>query len=135
MIALWSALSDRASEETRLLSDYAPEDELKIQGEENGGKAFTGLDRHGTHGLSDGRALAQGGPFGRDLEPDPRQGRTAGEKGRADCRSPEPACRRGHRVHDGVGRQGSRTGLFRPKRPARQPFRSAAENPGRLLID
>src|SRR5205085_11321264 len=110
MIALWSALSDRASEESRLLSDYAPDDELKIQGEENGGKAFTRLDRHGTHGLSDGRALAQGRLSGRDLEPNPWQGRAAGQKGRADRRSPEPACRRGHRVHDGVDRQGSRTG-------------------------
>src|SRR5438067_5733709 len=119
MIALWSALSDRASEETRLLSDYAPEDELKIQGEENGGKAFTGLDRHGTHGLSDGRALAQGGPFGRDLEPDPCQGRTAGEKGRADCRPPEPGCRGGHRVHVGAGRQRSRPGHYTTNRTSR----------------
>src|SRR2546421_10569421 len=109
MIALWSALSDRASEETRLLSDYAPEDELKIQGEENGGKAFTGPDRHGTHGLSDGRALAQGGPFGRDLEPDPRQARTAGAKRPAECRPPEPASPRGRPVHDRGGRATSRT--------------------------
>src|SRR3954467_7741515 len=100
MIGLWSAFL--IEQESRLLRIMLETTSLKIHGEENGGKAFTRLDRHGTHGLSDGRALAQGRLFGRDLEPNPCQGRAAGEKGRADRRSPEPACRRGHRVHDGV---------------------------------
>ena len=44
------------------------------------------LDRHGPHGLSHGRAAAQGRLRRLDLEPHPRQGRAAGGQGRQDRR-------------------------------------------------
>src|SRR5450755_2308967 len=97
---------------------------LKESKEKKNGKTFTRLDRHGTDGLSDGRAPAEGGQLGRDLESHPRQGRAAREKGRPDRRSAQRVVRSRHRVHDGVGGEGSRAGLFRAQWRSRLGLRS-----------
>ena len=66
--------------------------------ERNGNQhAESRLDRHGPHGLSHGRAAAQGRLRGLDLEPHARQGRAAGHAGRQDRRqalaiSPASTC-------------------------------------------
>ena len=123
-----------AREDARLLSDDGLRHVHDQTGEEHD-KTFPRLDRHGTHGLSDGRAAAEGRPFGCDLEPDPRQGRAAGEDRAARssiARTSLPArtscsrwCRR--------ARISSRS--ISATTASSQRLRPAPENPGRLLLD
>ena len=87
------------------------------------------MDRHGPHGLSDGRAAPEGRLRRLDLEPHPLQGRAARQVRRQDRRQAFRSRRHGRGVLDRRRRQGRRGGLFRQgRRAVRQRRRRACSS-------
>ena len=90
------------------------------------------LDRHGPHGLSDGRAAAQGRLRRLDLESHPLQGRAARQDRRQGRRQAQRSRRHGRGVLDRRRRQGRRAGL---SRQGRRSLRQQDAGRVRRLLD